>query len=200
MRTYDYFEIAGTVRQLADTRGILNICGKLNVNSHSGPSVSAVANQSVFGAVYYTLALVQLMRGGVDAELYWMGTDGAGPYGLWDDHGRSTPVFLAKQIIAQAIRPDAEILIEEPEIDRDALMVVHAKNAGGNRSALVVHASECSRSYRIADLLGRNGEYGAFRKIDANTDGRIVTSTRDAIVTFDGPGLAIATTPTAAPV
>jgi hypothetical protein len=200
MRTYDYFEIAETVRQLADTRGILNICGKLNVNSHSEPSVSAEANQSVFGAVYYTVALVQLMRGGVDAELYWMGTDGRGPYGLWDDHGRPTPVFLAKQMVVQAIRPDAEIIIEEPEIDPDALMVVRAKNAGGNGSALVVHMSECSRSYRIADLLGRNGEYGGFRKIDASTDGRIVTPTRDATVTFDGPGLAIVTTGTAAPV
>src|SRR5262249_23679847 len=151
---YDYFEHAEMVRQLVSTRGILNICGKLNVNSHSEPSVSAEANQSVFGAVYYTLALVQLMRGGVDAELYWMGTDRAGPYGLWDDHGRPTPVFLAKQIVVQAIRPDDEIIIEEPEIDRDALMVVRAKNAGANRSALVVNFSECSRSYRIADLLG----------------------------------------------
>src|SRR5262249_46296032 len=167
MRTYDYFETAETVRQLADKRGILNICGKLNVNSHQEPSVSAEVNQSIFGAVYYTLALVQLLRGGADAELYWMGTDGAGPYGLWNGHGLPTPVCLGKQMVVQAIRPNDEILIEEPEIDRDALMVVRARNAGANRSALVVHFSECSRSYRIADLLGRSGEYAVLQKIDA---------------------------------
>jgi len=199
MRTYDYFETAETVRQLAEARGILNICGRLNVNSHPEPSVSAEANQSVFGAVYYTLALVQLMRGGADAELYWMGTDGAGPYGLWDDHGHPTPVFLAKQMVVQAIRPDDQIVIEEPEIDRDVLMIVRAKNVGANRSALVVHFSEYSRSYRIADLLGRNEQYAAFRKMDAGTESRIVTSARDATVTFDGPGLAIATTATEGP-
>jgi hypothetical protein len=196
MRTYDYFETAETVRQLADARGILNICGRLNVNSHPEPSVSAEANQSVFGAVYYSLALIQLMRGGADAELYWMGTDGAGPYGLWDDHGRPTPVFLAKQMIVQAIRPNDQIVVEEPEIDRDVL-IVRAKNDGANRTALVIHFSECTRSYRIADLLGRNEEYPAFRKMDAGTKSRIVMCERDATITFDGAGLAIAKTGTA---
>src|SRR5262249_29584409 len=194
MRTYDYFEHAETVRQLAATRGILNICGKLNVNSHHEPSVSAEANRTIFGAVYYTLALIQLMRGGADAELYWMGTDGAGPFGLWDDHGRPTPVFLVKQMIVQAIRPHDEILIEEPETDRDALMVLRAKNTGAKQSTLVVHLSEGSRSYRIADLLGRNEEYAEFRKIDAGTQSRIIALARDATIKFDGLGLALATT------
>jgi hypothetical protein len=194
MRTYDYFEHAETVRQLTDTRGIMNICGKLNVNSNQELSVSAEANQSIFGAVYYTLALVQLMRGGADAELYWMGTDGVGPYGLWDDRGRPTPVFLAKQMVVRAIRPDDEILIEEPEIDRLALMVLRAKNADTIRSALIVHFSECTRSYRIADLLGGQEEYVAFRKIDAGTGSRVVSSPPTRAITFDGPGLATAMT------
>jgi hypothetical protein len=102
-------------------------------------------------------------------------------------------------MVVQAIRPDDQIVIEEPEIDRDMLMVVRAKNTSAKRSALVVHFSECSRSYRIADLLGRNEQYAAFRKMDAGTESRIVTSARDATVTFDGPGLAIATTATAGP-
>jgi hypothetical protein len=193
-RTYDYFEHAETVRQLVAARGILNICGKLNVNSHQELGVSGDVNQGIFGAVYYTLALVQLMRGGADAELYWMGTDGAGPYGLWNDYGRPTPAFLAKQMVVQAIRPNDEILIEELEIDRDSLILVRAKNAGG-WSTLIVHLSEVSRSYRVADLLGQNQRNSAMRKIDAGTKSQSVTVSGDASISFDGPGLAIATAP-----
>jgi Glycosyl hydrolases family 39 len=194
MRTYDYFEQAATIRQLIAARGILNICGKLNVNSHQELGVSGEVNQGVFGAVYYTLALVQLIRGGADAELYWMGTDGAGPHGLWDDCGRPSPVFLAKQMVVQAIRPNDEILIDELDIDRDALIVLRAKNAGGS-NAVIVHLSEFSRSYRVADLLGKNQGYAAMRKIDAGTESRSVTVAGDATISFDGPGLAIATIP-----
>ena len=196
-RTSEYLEHAETVRQLAGTRGILNICGKLNVNSHQEARVSADVNQSIFGAVYYALALVQLMRGGADAELYWMGTDAVGPYGLWDDHGRPTPVFLAKELVVQAIRLNDEITIEEPVIGQGGLMVVRARDAGVRRSALIVHFSECPRSYRLADILGQNESYAVLRKIDGATEKHVVTTPCDATVTFNGLGVAIATTGTA---
>jgi hypothetical protein len=55
------------------------------------------------------------------------------------------------------------------------------------------------RSYCVADLLGGNEEHAAFRKMDAGTESQIVTFARDATITFDGPGLAIATNGTAGP-
>jgi hypothetical protein len=192
MRTHDYFEHAATVQKLVASRGILNICGKLNVNSNQEVGVSGEVNQGIFGAVYYALALVQLILGGADAELYWMGTDAAGPYGLWDQRGCPTPVFVAKQMIVQAIRPNDEIIIETSETERDPPLVVRAKNAGGC-NALVIHLSEFSRSYRVADLLGKDQGFAAMRKIDAGRKRRIITFRGDGTIKFDGPGLAIAT-------
>jgi hypothetical protein len=193
-RTSDYLEQAETVRRLVGTRGILNICGRLNVNSNHEKPVSAELNQSIFGAVYYALALVQLMRGGADAELYWMGTDAAGPYGLWDADGRPTPVFLVKELVVQAIRLNDEIVIAEGMVGHDGLIVVRAKDAGLRRSALIVHCSERPGSYRLADILGQDENYAAIRKIDGSTEKQVVTLAGNATVTFNGLGVAIATT------
>jgi hypothetical protein len=192
-RTSEYQEIAMTVQRIVGTRGILNICGRLNANSHHEPHVSAEVNQGIFGAVYYASALVQLMRGGADAELYWMGTDAAGPHGLWDDQGRPTAACLAKELLVHAIRPNDEITIEEPVIDQHALMVVRAKGSAQRRSALLIHFSDRSPSYRVADVLGQNEGYAVFRKIDGGSKKRIVRISNAAAVTFNGPGVAIAT-------
>jgi hypothetical protein len=193
-RTSEYSEHARTVRRLVDARGILNICGKLNANSHQEVRVSAEVNQSIFGAVYYALALVELMRGGADGELYWMGTDERGPHGLWSQHGRPTAAFFAKQLVVQAIRHGDEITIEEAVHDKHGLMVVRAHDAGVRRSALIIHFSEGPLSCRLIDILGQNESYAIFRKIDAATEKQVVTMSSGVNATLNGRGVAIAMT------
>ena len=193
-RALEYSEHARTVRRLVGTRGILNICGRLNVNSHQEVRVSAELNQGIFGAVYYALALVELIRGGADGELYWMGTDAGGPYGLWDDHGRPTVAFLAKQMVVQAIRQHDEITIEEAVQGHRGLMVVRAQEGGERRSALIINFSECPLSKTLGDILGPNENYTAFRKIDAGTERQVVIIPCGANAAFNGRGVAIATT------
>ena len=193
-RTWEYSEQAETVQRLVSERGILNICGKVNVNSHQEGRVSAEVNQTIFGAVYYALALIQLMRGGADGELYWMATDAAGPYGLWNAEGLPTPVSLAKELVVQAVRRNDDVVVEEPEMGKRDLVVVRARGAGERRSALLVHLTDRSQSYRLADVLGQSETYATLRKVDGETGTRIVTSPLGATITFNGPGVAIVAT------
>src|SRR5260370_12016316 len=154
-----YSESARTAGRLGGTRGILNICGRLNVNSHQEVLVSAESNQVGFGAVYYALALVELVRGGADGELYWMGTDAGGPYGLWDDHGRPTAAFLAKQMVVQAIRQHDEITIEEAVQDHRGLMVVRAQDGGARPRPPLLHFSHFPPSNTLSPILSQHNPY-----------------------------------------
>ena len=117
-----------------------------------------------------------------------------GPYGLWDDHGRPTVAFLAKQMVVQAIRQHDEITIEEAVQGHRGLMVVRAQEGGKRRSALIINFSECPLSKTLADILGPNESYTAFRKIDAGTERQVVIIPCGANAAFKGRGVAIATT------
>src|SRR5260370_2350926 len=110
------------------------------------------------GAVYYALALVNLMRGGADAELYWMGTDAAGPHGLWDDQGGTTPTFRAKELIAQTIRSGDEILVSDHGRPPGELTLVGVRRPAGERATVIIHAAPRHQSYRLA----RNRRGGGF--------------------------------------
>src|SRR5260221_8305225 len=129
---------------------MLNICGKLNASAHPEMRVGGPLNQSMFGAVYYAAALIQLMRGGADGELYWMGTDAVGPYGLWDGQGRPTQAFRAKELVAQAVPFGGEIIVDESALGRRELLVLRARGARGRRRPPVRRPPRPPRPHDIA--------------------------------------------------
>src|SRR5262249_9192842 len=100
----DYQFRARAIGQQVHGRNILNICGELNCHSHYTAPVRQRFNFSIFGATFYIAALLNLMRGGADAEMFWVGTESSGGYGMLDDRGEPKPVFHAKKLCAQHIR------------------------------------------------------------------------------------------------
>jgi hypothetical protein len=190
-RTWDYLDFAETVQRLISQHGILNICGKLNTNSHDEMSVSGPLNKSMFGAVFYATALVRLMCGGVDAELYWMATE-TGPYGLWDDQARPTQAFYSKELIANAIQPGDTFAVHEPACEGSDLLVVEAQGTDSIRKLLMVHLSEESRQYRFGDIVAGYQNHAVVRKLDRQDRG-ILTTLSDGLISFNGLGVAVAT-------
>src|SRR5439155_22511569 len=85
--TAEYEARARAIGSLISGRGMLNICGELNTHSHYWTHVRERFNYSVFSAAFYTSALLRLMRGGADAEMFWVGTEESGGYGMMNKHG-----------------------------------------------------------------------------------------------------------------
>jgi hypothetical protein len=190
-RSRGYADTAAIVRQLVGERGILNICGRLNANAHQESRASG-CNQTMFGAVHYALALVNLMRGGADAELYWMGTDAGGPHGLWDEAGRPAPAFHAKQLIARTIRPGDDILIEDGGGTSGELTLVRVRRSGGERATVIIHSAPRQHSYQVADTAGRVELEGVFHRLDEAAPARVVTgSLGGGGISFAGLGIAV---------
>jgi len=44
------------------------------------------------------------MRGEADAEMFWVGTEASGGYGMLDQHGQPKPVFHAKKSLVPHVR------------------------------------------------------------------------------------------------
>jgi hypothetical protein len=193
-RTGEYSEVAANVARLVGRRGILNICGRLNANANHQQQVSGPMNHGMVGAVYYAGALIQLMQAGADGELYWMGTDGQGPYGLWDGQARETPAFRAKELVAQAARSNDEILVREPRSGRREFMLTEIRGAGGRRAILILHLCEERRTCELTKVLGTGPDYAVVRKLDEATAGCITTMPFAGKIDFDGLGVAVAMT------
>src|SRR5262249_57463821 len=87
----EYGNRARVIGQMLKGRQMLNICGELNCHSHYTQPVRERFNYSVFAATFYTSALLHLMRQGVDAEMYWVGTEDRGGYGMLNKHGETSP-------------------------------------------------------------------------------------------------------------
>jgi hypothetical protein len=171
-------------------REIENICTEINVHAHHEPRVSRRFNQTLFGAVYYVSALLGLIRAGANAEMLWVGTD-AGPYGLWDENATLTPVFSAKRLCTQYVRHGDQLSDPAPRY-RGAIDVLVARGIGDRRSAVIVHRRDRPGRYALLELTGSAG-YEALVKLDGGADG-VVISRCDGEVTFNGHGVAVATT------
>ena len=189
-RIADYGDRAETIGRLLRDRDMLSVCSQVNVHAHHETSVSRRFNQTLFGAAYYASALLQLMRAGTDAEMFWMSTDAKGPYGLWDEDANPTPVFHAKRLCTQYLRY-GDWLYFPPRRTGQGVNAVIARGAEG-RSALIVHCREGAARYALADLIG-DAKYNAVVKIDG-TGRRVVRGLLDDHVTFDGYGVAVVTT------
>jgi hypothetical protein len=190
----DYGDRARAIGRLVAGRDILNICGELNTHSHYTTPVRVHFNQGVFGAAFYTTAVLHLMRGGAFAEMFWTGNEDQGGYGMMNKHGDPFPVFYAKKLCAQYIRRGD--WIDFPEFrGRDQLDVVTSRGDDGRRSALFVHLKGDAATYNLSEITGGDGlaDYRTLLKIDGGTENRIVQAPFDGRISFQGYGVAVVT-------
>jgi hypothetical protein len=179
------------VAGLVNGSGVLNFCGQWKAHSHYLPKVRVGFKQSLFGAACGASVLLQLMRGGADAEMLWTGTDIECGYGVLDGDGEPTPLFHAKTLCAQSIRygdwisfPDLE---RHPELD-----AVVARGEDGRRSTFLIHLADRAAPYELSELVGDCGDFHRLLKMD--TSGDSVTETvADGVIRFDGYGVAVLT-------
>lgn len=189
----DYEDRARAVARLLRGRDIRNICGELNAHSHYTGEVRARFNQSVFGAAFYVSALLHLMRGGAHAEMFWIGTEEMGGYGMMDKTGDPRPAFYAKRLCAQYIRYGDWISFPTGGSSRCGVDAVVARGDDGRLSGLMVHTEGSKAIYRVAELDQRLESCGDLLKIDEGTGNQVVRSSCDGTVTFKGYGVAVVT-------
>src|SRR5712692_10056286 len=191
-QTPEYLDRAEAVARLINGSGVLNICGEWNAHSHYLPKVRARFNQSMFGAAYGASVLLHLMRGGVDAEMLWTGTDVECGYGMLNGDGEPTPLFHAKALCAQTIRYGDWIsfpnLERHPELD-----AVVARGEDCRRSVFLVHLADRAASYDVSELVGDCGDLRRLLKIDSSTGSSVVEAIADGLIRFDGYGVAALT-------
>src|SRR5262249_55888166 len=153
-QTPDYDRRARAVSRLTGMDDILNICGEWNAHSHYLPHVRARFNQSLFGAVYGTSALLHLLRGGADAEMLWTGTDDECGYGILDKEGSPTPLYHARRLCAEYVRYGDQLRFPVAEAWGSAIDGVIAWAEDGRRSALFVHLLNTEATYDVTELAG----------------------------------------------
>jgi hypothetical protein len=190
----DYELRCRAIGHLLRGRDILNICGELNTHSHYTEPVRVRFNHSIFGATFYTAALLHLMRGGAYAEMFWTGNEDCGGYGMMNRHGEPWPVFHAKKLCAQHIRYGDWITFPTCPQETSAVDVVCARGDDGRRSALFVHLEDRAAAYALADWIGDGTDYQRLLKIDKGTGNRIEEAPFDGTVRFEGYGVAAVTT------
>jgi len=187
----DYEFRSRAIARLVNGRDILNICGELNTHSHYTEPVRARFNYSIFGAAFYTAALLHLMRGGAYAEMFWTGTEDTGGYGMMDKHGEPRPVFHAKRLCAQYIR-NGDWISFPPCMRRD-LDIVVARGNNGRRSALLVHLSGEPVSYAVEEIVPHLADCEVVYKIDEGTGNQTIQMAYEGRVSINGYGVAVIT-------
>lgn len=189
----DYEARARAVGQLVRGTGILNICGELNAHSHYTAAVRERFNYSVFGATFYIAALLRLMRGEVDVEMYWTGTEESGGYGMMDKNGVPRPAWHAKRLCAQYIRYGDWISFPDEGQCTPSLDTVIARGEDGRVSALLVHLKGDVARYHLPQLDERLTSCDVLLKIDEGTENQVVKTSCKGTVTFHGYGVAVVT-------
>ncbi len=191
----DYGDRARAIGRLLDGRDILNICGELNTHSHYTEPVRVHFNQGVFGAAFYTTAVLHLMRAGVFAEMFWTGNEDRGGYGMLNKHGEPWPVFYAKKLCTQHIRRGDTVSFPAlGPVSREVDVVV-ARGDDGQCSVLVVHLKGDSATYALSELTDGLNDYRTLLKIDASTGNRIMETSFEGRISFEGYGVAVVTVP-----
>jgi hypothetical protein len=175
-RTSEYWTRAEAVQLLLQGRGILNVCSELGPHFHPDPLISGEFNQGAFGAVYYASSLIELLRGGADAEFLWAD--------CWADgfHGTSH-TYEAKKLIARNVRFGDCIsfpLEYDPAPDLDAVLAC----TPDHRAAVLVH--RCRGVCKIE--LDRWPELSGFSRVSFGGGGSTLL---DRQLVFDGYGVAL---------
>jgi len=189
----EYGHRARIIGDMLKGRQMLNICGELNCHSHYTQPVRERFNYSVFAGSYYAAALLQLMRQDVDAEMFWVGTEDQGGYGMLNKHAEPWPSFHTKWLVAQHVRYGDALAFPTGEGGNGSLDLVSASGDDGRRSVVVVHQKEESTRYDLAALVPETMGLRTVLKIDGQGQG-IVTTPYDGFLQFDGFGVAAVTT------
>jgi hypothetical protein len=191
---------AAQVARLLHGRRLPNVCGEWNAHSHYLPAVRARFNQSVFGAVYGAAALIHFMRGGVDAEMVWTGTDDACGYGMLDPEATPTPLYHAKRMCARYVRYGDGIRFPLSGKTRPGWDAVVSHKSDGGRSAFVVHTSDGFGTLPLSDLDPEFARGATLIRLDGADHGqpRIDCAGRRAHLEFPGYGVAVVTSEPAA--
>jgi hypothetical protein len=188
-QTPDYEARARGVARLLEGRDILNVCGELNVLSHPDARVSRRFNQGHLGAAYYASALLHLIRGGADLEMWWTATDDASAYGLLHPDGEPTPVCWAKQLFARSVRcGDLLTFPQTPGVNVEALI---SRGEDGRCAGLIVHLGSGPRTVEVAALSDEPADCRTLLQVDRNTTGEPVPQPFDGVLRFDGYGVAL---------
>ena len=190
-RTSEYARQAESIARAIRARGILNVCTELSAHAHHEARVSRRFNQSIVGATFYVSALIRLMRAGVDAEMLWAGTDADGRYGAIDERGGPTAVHRAKRLCTAHVRRGDRLEFPSPPgLDRGLDLVV-ASGESSRRSALIAHVREEAATYGLSGLSGLS-DCSTLLTLDGDGT-RVVESTFDGAVAFQGYGVAVVT-------
>lgn len=193
----EYGSRARAISKMLAGRGVLNICGELNCHSHYTQVVRERFNYSVFAGSYYAASLLQLMRHDVDAEMYWVGTEDQGGYGMLNQHGEPWPAFHAKALVASHVRPGDSIGFPLGENGNGSVDIVTSCSHNGRSSVVVVHQREESARYDLSALVPGITGLQTVRKIDEGSGGGIAEASFDGGIAFDGFGVAAVATDTA---
>jgi hypothetical protein len=193
-QAFDYELRARAVGELIAGRDILNVCGELNLHSHYTKPVRERFNYSVFAAAFYASALIHLIRGGVDLEMYWTGTEEAGGYGMLNARGEPRPAFHAKRLCAQYVRYGDRIWFPTADGDARGLDVVAARDEHDRTSVLFVHKEGEAATYALAAFGGLTAGSTVVLKIDEGTGNRVAQTRCTGEISFDGYGVAVVTT------
>ncbi len=186
----EYERRARSVARLLRQPGILNMCGEWNAHSHYLPRVRARFNQTPFGAAYGGLALLNLIRGGVDAEMLWTGTDHECGYGVLDAEAVPTPLFYTRRLFAQYIRRGDRIVASALAAGPLDGMIVDGDD--GRRSALFVHREPAEAIYDVAELTGgRLGDGGTLIKLASGARNGVSVQPYDGTIRIAGYGVAV---------
>ncbi len=192
-RTAEYETRAKAVGRILRGRDILNVCGELNAHSHHEARVSRDFNETIFGATYYASALLHLIRGGADIELLRSGRDETGPCGAIGKNAVPTPLLHVKRLYAQYIRYGDWISFPMRKQDKLGLEIAVARGRKDRWSVLLVHLKDETSTYDASDLDSTLADCRTLLKIDGGTENRVVETTYDGTVIFEGYGVAVVT-------
>jgi Glycosyl hydrolases family 39 len=195
-RALDFQFRARAIGQQIRGREILNICGELNCHSHYTKPVRERFNFSIFGATFYVAALLNLMRGEADAEMFWVGTEADGGYGMLDQHGQPKPVFHAKKLCTQHVQYGDMISFAPWDRGGMPLDAVVARGNDGRLSAMLVHLSDKQATYPLSGLVNELSNCDILLKMDEGTGNGVISGKYDGRVTFEGYGVAVVTNKT----
>jgi len=190
----DYEVRARSVARLLRDCDVLNVCGEWNAHSHYLPRVRARFNQTLFGAAYGASALLSLIRGGVDAEMLWTGTDDACGYGVVGPDATPTPLYFARRLCAQYIRYGDAIVMPALDGEVAGLDGMVVKDGNGRRSAVLVHREPTTATYDLSEITrGELSDSRAYIKVDSETVNAGRTRSCNGTVSFSGYGVAVVT-------
>src|SRR5262249_40944490 len=139
-------------------------------------------------------ALLHLVRGGVDAEILWTGTDDACGYGVIGPDAIPTPLYFARRLCAQYIRYGDAIVLPALDGAVAALDGMTVRDGNGRSTTFLVHREPTAATYDLDEVThGQVGDGRAVIKIDCDTGNTVATLPCDGTVAFAGYGVAVIT-------